>query len=135
VYLRIIKVTVLVGIHCKDGVVIGADSSATSSMGQYPLIEQTTKKIDLIEEKIIVAGTGQVGLGQRFKYIVESCNKNAAFEKQHHIDVGKRLSQAAIQDFASTNATKSQFGALVAFCSKNKPHLCELSITDFQPEF
>lgn len=127
--------TVLVGIHCKDGVVIGADSSATSSMGQYPLIEQTAKKIDLIEEKIIVAGTGQVGLGQRFKHIVENCNKSAAFERQHHIDVGKRLSQTAIQDFASTNATKSQFGALVAFCSKNKTHLCELSITDFQPEF
>lgn len=126
--------TVLVGIHCKDGIVVGSDSSATSSMGQYPLIEQTTKKIDIIHEKIIVAGTGQVGLGQRFKHIVEKAYQDKLFQ-QHHIDIGKKLSQAALQDFGSTNVTKGSFGALVAFCCNNQPHLCEFSSLDFQPEF
>jgi hypothetical protein len=38
-------------------------------MGKFPLIEMPTKKIDLINDNIIVAGTGQVDLGQRFKYL------------------------------------------------------------------
>lgn len=127
--------TVLVGIRCKDGIVIGSDSSATSTMGQFPLIEMPTKKIDLINDKIIVAGTGQVGLGQRFKSVVEKAWEQKVFQHDH-IEVGKQLSQRAIADFAFTQANKGQFGALVAFTCKDKqPHLCEFSTNDFQPEF
>ncbi|HCJ1109590.1 TPA: hypothetical protein NQN63_000189 [Legionella pneumophila] len=126
--------TVLVGINCKDGVVIGADSSATSAMGQYPLIEMQTKKIDIINDKIIVAGTGQVGLGQRFKSIVKNAWDQGVF-KHDHVEVGRQLSQKALTDFGSTQAVKGSFGALVAFCCKKQVHLCEFPSNDFQPEF
>ena len=65
-FLEIEIMTILVGILCKDGVVVGTDSSATFAAGQFRTIEQETKKIDIISGQIIVAGTGQIGLGQRF---------------------------------------------------------------------
>jgi 20S proteasome alpha/beta subunit len=51
--------TAIVGILCRDGLVIGADSSTTfaSSVGS-PIIEQPTEKLSLISDCIIVAGTG-----------------------------------------------------------------------------
>lgn len=67
--------TILVGIKCKDGVLIGSDSSATFAAGQIRTIEQTTKKIEIVDGKIIVAGTGQIGLGQRFCHQVEQAGK------------------------------------------------------------
>lgn len=63
--------TILVGIKCKDGIIIGSDSSATFSAGQISTIEQTTKKIEILHNKIIVAGTGQIGLGQRYCDLVD----------------------------------------------------------------
>jgi hypothetical protein len=37
--------TILIGVVCEDGIVIGADSSATFSAGQIPTIEQPIKKV------------------------------------------------------------------------------------------
>jgi hypothetical protein len=43
-------VTVLVGVRCTDGVVIGADSIATSAMGQLPLIHlESEPKIQIFK--------------------------------------------------------------------------------------
>lgn len=63
--------TAIVGIICKKGVVVGADSSATFNAGQINTMEQKTKKIQIIDNKIIIAGTGSIGLGQRFFHEVE----------------------------------------------------------------
>jgi hypothetical protein len=60
-------VTVLVGILCEDGVVIGSDSSAT--YGPAPMvktIEYDALKLEIVEDAIITAISGAVGLGQRF---------------------------------------------------------------------
>ena len=128
--------TVLVGIKCKDGVVIGADSSAT--MGQSPnlvTIEQKIKKIHVIGDRVIVAGTGQVGLGQRFNGVVQSVweQKDKPFSKPP-LEVGKLLSRNAINDFQATGVNLGQYGALVAFPSESRAHLCEFAVHDFQPE-
>lgn len=64
--------TLLVGIKCVDGIVIGADGAATlGTMGQRT-IQQPYKKITIIDGKIITASTGHVGLGQRW---VELCTE------------------------------------------------------------
>lgn len=126
--------TILVGVMCKDGVVIGTDSSATFDNGQIRTIEQPTKKIDILDENIIVAGTGSVGLGQRFTHIVrETWNKKEFVE--NHLEVGKKLAVKAITDFQSTGATLQSYGALVAYSYKEKIHLCEFPAGTFQPEF
>lgn len=125
--------TVIVGVLCKDGVVVGADSAVTFTAGQVRTIEQTTQKIEIIDDRVIVAGTGAVGMGQRFKAVVEKAWYQKVF--QHGpIESGKALSAEAIKDFQSTAAPTNQFGALVAFPCKADPQLCEFDIGHFQPE-
>src|SRR6266849_5472246 len=97
--------TAIVGVLCRDGVVIGTDSSMTFGTGFGPTIEQPTEKLSIIENSIIVAGTGQVGMGQRFRYQIELAWKKKAFlSTNHHIDVGKALCKAGLDDFISTHA-------------------------------
>src|SRR5947208_15941015 len=63
--------TVLVGVLCQDGVVIGSDSSATFTAGQFRTIEQPTKKTFVVEPDVILAGTGAAGFAQRFQAVVQ----------------------------------------------------------------
>lgn len=126
--------TVLVGIKCRDGVIIGSDSSATFAAGQIRTIEQTTKKIEIVDGKIIVAGTGQIGLGQRFCHQVEQGWKNGVFKSLEAIPMATKICGLAGKDFASTQASQGQYGALVAFPADHKLHLCEFATSDFQPE-
>ena len=63
--------TVLVGVYCRDGIVVGADSAAVSAHGQTPLIMQQATKIDIVGDRTVVATTGALGLGQRFRPHVE----------------------------------------------------------------
>ena len=75
--------TAVVGIRCKDGVVIGADSSATFGDGGGPrgVIEQSTsRKIEIIGESVIVAGTGAVGHMQRFSPVIQGLWNQKAFQ-------------------------------------------------------
>ena len=107
--------TAIVGIRWSDGVVIGADSSATFGDGRLQTIEQPMKKVEIIEHKVMVAGTGAVGLGQRFSRLVRMAYRQNLFAGDDHIEVGKALSRAAIDDFASTHEKAGQYGALVVF--------------------
>lgn len=125
--------TSIVGIYCREGVVIGTDSSATFGDGSFNTIEQPYQKIDIVENKFIIAGTGAIGQGQRFCNIVEKLVKNNVH--QHYpIDIGRMLAKEATNDFIETNAHASKYGAMVAFSGKNIHGLCEFGIKDFQPE-
>lgn len=59
--------TLIIGIKCSNGVVVGADGAATFStvMGD-PTILQPVKKIKIINNTAILAVTGAIGLAQRF---------------------------------------------------------------------
>jgi 20S proteasome alpha/beta subunit len=130
--------TVLVGIRCKDGVVVGADSSATFVDGsQIRTIEQPTeKKISIVGDQIIVAGTGYVGHQQRFDAVVSQLYEKKAFVDKTQIEIAKMLSIEGTNDFASTKSPSHLYSALVAYPAKNQPVLCELTGggTAFQPE-
>lgn len=127
--------TVLVGILCQDGVVIGADSSATSASGGIPTIEQKTHKLHLIDSKVIVAGTGAMGLGQRFQHIVET-QWNSGLFKNKTSDAVTILCRETLLNFGNTGIQqpKIQYGALCAFPSNGALHLCEFEANTFQPE-
>ena len=59
--------TVLIGILCEDGVVVGSDSSATSAINPtIKTIETEALKIEILHGNVITATTGAVGLAQRF---------------------------------------------------------------------
>jgi 20S proteasome alpha/beta subunit len=129
--------TAIVGVLCRDGVVIGTDSSVTTGSGVGPpIMEQSIEKLKICSEAVIIAGTGQVGLGQRFGHIVEKAYAEKVFlGTQHFTAVGTDLCRRALTDFGSTGVRPAQYGALVGFALGEKPHLCEFPVSDFQPEF
>ena len=59
--------TLLIGIKCTDGLVIAADGATTfgDSLGNRT-IRQPSRKLTIIDNRMIVAVTGPVGLQQRF---------------------------------------------------------------------
>lgn len=126
--------TILVGIKCKDGIIIGSDSSATFSAGQISTIEQSTKKIQILHDSIIVAGTGAVGLGQRFCDIIDNAYALKKFRGMNGIQMATEITQLAIDNFIRTRAPQGQYGALVAYSADNDIHLCEFGSADMQPE-
>jgi len=124
--------TVLIGVLCRDGVVIGADSAATFVAGSQRTIEQPATKIEIIGDNIILAATGSVGLKQRFAHIVEGCWRDKKFQGDG-ITTSTMLSNLAIRNFKETDSPKG-FGALLAFPVHKKPYLCEFDVAGFQPE-
>ena len=116
--------TAIVGLFCKDGVVIGADSSMTlAAAGNFRTIEQSSNKIHIVDGRIIIAGTGSVGLGQRFCAMAEK----AGGLKGNPLEAAKHLCKGAIDDFSQTGLEigKIDYGALVAF---------PVAYGNFQPE-
>ena len=127
--------TAIVGILCQDGVIIGTDSSATFSSGRMPTVEQPIEKLLIVQNSIIIAGTGQVGLGQRFEAIVNKLWDSRVFSSRiTPMEITKRLTTETIKDFSQTFAPKEQYSALVAFPTNGTFHLCEFALSDFQPE-
>lgn len=131
--------TILVGIHCSDGIVIGADSSSTFGMGQFRTIEQPTDKISVVGKQILVAGTGAVGLNQRFDAIVSGAHQQNLFANAKvPIDIVNALSKHAIDNFKYTHIYPfppgMSYGALLAFCKNKQLFLCEFDPINFQPE-
>lgn len=130
--------TSIVSIRCKDGVVVGADSSATfGDGGAVRTIEQPTeRKIEIIGDQIIIAGTGFVGHAQRFCEVVRRLYGDKAFQDRSDIEIGKMLSSEGIKDFTQTHIAQIAYSAFVAYPAKNQPCVCELigGQSAFQPE-
>lgn len=171
--------TVIVGILCSDGVVIGSDSAlAVGRVGRYTIERQEGNvfKLEIIENDIITAFTGAAGLAQRFNDLVGSTiremrekyvqprlpsgigpvgsplqlilfNKNfpttgkIPYDELGPIDLGRIISQLAIDDFRKTPSVLQQqpaigwgFGALLAFVSRGEPQLIDFDTVSFHPE-
>lgn len=130
--------TVLVGVRCTDGVVVGADSVATSAMGNNMLLQIQTDKLFIVGDRIIVAGTGSVGLGQRFHNVLQKAWSDKVFSKPCW-DCLRQLTTSALQDFGSTGVQQRPpigigFGALLAAPLDDKAQLVEFGSADLQPE-
>jgi len=130
--------TVLVGVRCTDGVVVGADSMATSSFAQSGLTGAPMDKIAIIGNKVILAGTGAVGLGQRFEAIVTNHVGKRTFASNETVEGSKLLCREAMADFSSTGAILPQkgvpYGAMLAIGCEGKGQLVEFEFGSFQPE-
>jgi len=58
-------VTLIVGILCRDGVVMASDSAATyASVGRPTIGQQAVKKIQRLNDHVLFASSGAVGMGQ-----------------------------------------------------------------------
>jgi len=94
-----------------------------------------SKKVEIVSDQVIIAGTGPAGLGQRFKEIVTLYWTANRGRGKTPIAITKELCAATLQDFGSTGVKPGAYGALLAFPLGGKIHLCEFPTTDFQPEF
>jgi 20S proteasome alpha/beta subunit len=126
--------TIVVGLLCEDGVVIGSDSSATFTAGEMGTIEQPVQKTFVIKDKVIISSTGQGGLSQRFLQIMTRLPDGNEFKSADQFGVAALIAKVTLQDFANTHVRHGCMGALVAFIAKNHFHLCEFALADFQPE-
>lgn len=128
--------TILIGVLCSDGAVIGTDSSATFSVAnKLNTVEQPCKKLFVINNFAIVATTGSVGLGQRICYTIDKLVADNHFQDKDHQQCALMISQAVIQNLGQTSAPQGQVGALVAFPNNKRPALVEFDLQSFQPEF
>jgi 20S proteasome alpha/beta subunit len=132
--------TVLVGVRCTDGVVIGCDSIATSSMGQFPLIHLPFDgKIRVFPSNVIVACTGAIGFAQRLHEHVEAAIKGGVFSnlvaRECTANISKRFLTDLVGSMAQIGGQNGVgFGALIAAHLKDGPILIEYGTNDFQPE-
>jgi 20S proteasome alpha/beta subunit len=128
--------TILVGILCADGVVVGSDSSATFSAGpRLQTIEQPVRKTFTVGTDVILATTGAGGLGQRFEFVLhELRHRLPDWHERHHLPLAVQVCREMLQHLQQTFLGPGQIGALVAFACQDGFHLCEFATTDFQPE-
>jgi 20S proteasome alpha/beta subunit len=77
--------TLIVGLKCRDGVVLGSDGAATMGSLGAQTSRQPTDKITIIDNKVLVGVSGPVGLGQRFSYEIELLWSTPAFKQSHPI--------------------------------------------------
>jgi 20S proteasome alpha/beta subunit len=131
--------TLLVGIRCKDGVVVAADQTVTFgvSPGNFTIAHKA-QKVRVVSKSLIVAGTGHVGGAQRFVETTQRTWDQVAGANKNNspMDICRHLSAAFIKDCQGTGMQKPSLGALVAFPSTKGggPQLCEFQTSDFQPE-
>lgn len=131
--------TILVGVRCTDGVVIGVDSVATSAHGPNPLVQiLSNDKLQKIGNRGLLACTGSVGLAQRVKLIADTMWTGKEF-KGNPMDCACKLANGALQNFQSTGVQRHPhhgigFGALLAMAIDDNAELVEFGTTDFQPE-
>lgn len=124
--------TAVVGLWCRDGVVLGTDSAATLGSASFRTVEQPTEKLEIIENRVVIAGVGSVGHGQRFRVVAEK--RWAEGPPVAEVGFARDLSASAIRDFHSTSTPRGSYGALVAFPCAERAVLCEFDSKNFQPE-
>jgi len=130
--------TLIVGIYSNDGVVIGADTGLTTEArgcDNKPMGLNSASKIEILNDQIIVACAGSVGLGQRFAEIVRRHAGAGRFVGSRPHDLANTLSAEANSNFATTPMEKYPVGAVMAFPSENQHRLCEFAFGSLQPEF
>ena len=131
--------TIIVGIRCTDGVVIGADSSATSLiLPNFPSTEDHTHKIDIVNNELIIASSGLLGIQQRLSFLCESILQDSDIRSMSKIEVGKTFRNKIIEEFNSTNLAPNNYSSmLLAHESIEQPVLFEISPvnTQMQPEW
>jgi|ERR1035441_4832022 hypothetical protein len=141
--------TILVGVKCCDGIVIGTDSAVTSAPvpGMSAMTETGASKIEFpfANEPLIVATTGSVGMSLRLHYELRAnftegkAIKNSL--RNNPIKFPTDLATIVTENFRKTFSPVMsnpqigfQLGALVGFVCKDEPHLVEFDSVQFQPD-
>ena len=133
--------TLVIGVRCGDGIVIGADSISTYATpdGRRTVEQETDGKIHEVDDRMICAFAGDVGLGQAVLQSIEkSRQKNRGKSKENITNGVSKAVAEGIEEFAErTRHVKSLLGggyaqapiieSIVAFVAKDKHALIHYS--------
>jgi ATP-dependent protease HslVU (ClpYQ) peptidase subunit len=105
--------TLIVGIRCRDGIAVGADSAATLGSGGVMTITQPTQKIEIIDGTVIVACSGSVGMAQRIAQRISTLwrDKQLTGDKcRTAVDAGVTISNEIRHDIIAEATVAQQVG-------------------------
>jgi len=105
----------LVGIRCEDGVVV-ASADIGPAVALDPAAQSDAITL-VVDDDLILAGAGPVGLGQRFADVVRAFRSDSRFSNWNGAAVSKLICAEVVDDFASTRADPAQFDALLALAT------------------
>lgn len=116
--------TVVVVFCCTDGVVIGADSMITPSMGGINVGHHHGRKIDVLSGPQLFAFAGVQGQAARFRILADNFHPNIR-GFAHPIDYGLNLSATIVQQFNSTGIGNAiGTNAVLAYEHNGAHHCC-----------
>lgn len=139
--------TLIVGVLCQDGVVVGADGAASLGAGGTMTAAQPTRKLSIIRGNIIFGPSGSVGLAQRIEAQIDKKHQHLTTTdaNQGKEQLRKDIWDAILkQEFEVSNCSvpavgrqvafeSSMGGYILAYAAKGTPCLVEFNHT-FCPE-
>jgi len=116
--------TLIIGIKCKDGVVMGSDGAATlGTMGQNTIV-QPIRKLETISNSIILGVSGPIGIAQIFKGVIEKLWEDQKFHNKESYEAMEFLSNSLWEhvkpEFQKASIAKDVIGniaSISAICS------------------
>jgi hypothetical protein len=111
-------VTLILGIRCTGGVVLGSDGAVTSAwLGQPTIQQQTVGKIHVVSGSVLVGVSGPVGLGQRIELEFKRQLDSGRIAGRSAVEVGAILRTAfwtnvLSQEFLVASALQPVLGGL-----------------------
>jgi hypothetical protein len=130
--------TLIVGMLCTDGVVIGADTGLNADArgcDNKTMGLNSASKIEIFDGHIIAAYSGPVGLGQRLFKIIKRQRDLNAFVNSNAQEIVHSVTREALADFRSTGITEFPLAAFLSFPNNDEHKLCEFAFGTLQPEF
>lgn len=116
--------TVAVGFYCHDGIVVGADSMLTPSMGGINVGHHKGRKVHLLTGNQLFAFAGDQGQAARFQIMADGSHAMAG-TVGHPIDFPLMLTQSLIQQFHSTGIGQQvNVNTLLGFEHGGQHQLC-----------
>lgn len=117
--------TVAVGFYCHDGIVIGADSMLTPSIGGLSVGHHKGLKVHLLVGEQIFAFAGDQGQGARFQIMADGSHALPA-TVSHPIDYVLALTNSLVAQFQQGGIPPNSIGVntLLGFVHAGNAHLC-----------
>ena len=118
--------TLVIGVLCGDGIVIGADSIATyaTPKGEYTVEQEMDSKVYKVDDKMLCAFSGDIGLGQDVMHSVStSWERNKGKSKEN---IRKNLSKAVVEPVKEYAERSKSVAALMRAASVQDPVVTSL---------
>lgn len=116
--------TIAIGFRCRDGIVLGADSMLTQSIGHLNVGHHLGIKVQTLVGDQVLAFAGDVGQAGRFRSMCES-SADLIVQATDALQYPLSLSKAIIKQFDETGIRDAiDVGILLGFVFKGECQLC-----------